>query len=145
MATQEQALIINARVRIPLDELKYRFSRAAGAGGQHVNKTETAVELLFDLARTPSLNEAQRQRAMARLARYLDGQGILHLEARNERSQLRNREQVTRRFVQLMRQALAPTRIRRKTRPPRYADEARLRRKRRIGEIKRQRRAPALD
>lgn len=145
MTTQEDDLIINAHVHIPIGELSYRFSRASGAGGQHVNKTETAVELLFDLAHTPALDDAQRRQAMTRLARYLDDEGVLHLESRSERSQLRNREEVTRRFVQLLRQALAPAKRRRKTRPPRRAAEERLRRKRRTSEIKRQRRTPVLD
>ncbi|BCX04420.1 MAG: aminoacyl-tRNA hydrolase [Candidatus Roseilinea sp.] len=143
--TTSDDLIINAHVRVPVSELTYRFSRSSGAGGQHVNKTETAVELLFDLAHTPSLDDARRARAMARLARYLDAEGVLHLESRSERSQLRNREAVTRRFVRLLQQALAPTKQRRKTRPPRYAVEERLRRKRRTGELKRRRRASVLE
>ncbi|MCS6848291.1 MAG: alternative ribosome rescue aminoacyl-tRNA hydrolase ArfB [Anaerolineae bacterium] len=145
MTAQDDDLIINAHVRVPMRELTYRFARASGAGGQHVNKTETAVELLFDLANTPSLDDAQRRRATARLARYLDDEGVLHLESRGERSQLRNREEVTRRFVRLLRQALAPAKQRRKTRPPRRAVEERLRRKHRTSELKRQRRAPVLD
>lgn len=145
MTTEEDVLIIDSRARIPRDELSYRFSRASGAGGQHVNKTETAVELLFDLAHTPSLDDDQRRRAMARLARYLDDAGVLHLASRSERSQRRNREEVTRRFITLLRQALAPAKRRRKTRPPRYSREARLRQKRRTSELKQQRRAPALD
>ncbi|MCL6512288.1 MAG: aminoacyl-tRNA hydrolase [Anaerolineae bacterium] len=141
----EDDLVINSQVRIPIGELTYRFSRASGPGGQHVNKTETAVALSFDLARSPSLSEAQRRRAMARLGSYTDAEGVLHLEARGERSQLRNRQEVTRRFVRLLRQALVPAKPRRKTRPSQQAVEARLRQKRRVAERKRRRRAPALE
>lgn len=145
MTAQDDDLIINVHVRVPMRELTYRFSRASGAGGQHVNKTETAVELLFDLARTPSLDDTQRRQAMTRLAQYLDDEGVLHLESRSERSQSRNREEVTRRFVRLLRQALAPAKRRHKTRPPHRASEERLREKRRMSELKRRRRMPVLE
>lgn len=140
MASEGDALIVGAYARIPLAELRYRFARASGAGGQHVNKTETAVELLFDLAGTPSLTEAQRRLALSRLKRYLDGEGVLHLESRGERSQLRNREAVTQRFVQLLHRALIPPRQRVKTRPPRRAAQSRLKAKQKRAEVKRLRR-----
>jgi ribosome-associated protein len=138
----EGLLVINERVHIPLADLSYRYTRSSGPGGQHVNKSETAVELLFDLARAPQLSEAERGLALRRLATYVDGDGMMHLVAQSERSQLRNREEVTRRFAQLLREALVPVKKRRPTRPSRAAHERRLERKRQVGEIKRGRRRP---
>ena len=132
-------LLITPALSIPLEELDFRFSRAGGPGGQHVNKTETRVELLFDVARSPSLSEWQRERLLARLAGHIDADGMLHLVASSERSQLRNREEVTARFVALLAGALRTQKRRRPTKPTAAARERRLAGKSRRSEIKRQR------
>ena len=72
-------LIINSELHLPLAELQYRFARSGGPGGQHVNKTETQVELLFDVAHSPSLTDAQRQRLLTKLKNVIDQEGVLHL------------------------------------------------------------------
>ena len=71
----EQFLSINDTVTIPLDELSFRYARSSGPGGQHVQRTETKVELLFDLAGSPSLSEEQRQLALSRLGGRVDQPG----------------------------------------------------------------------
>src|SRR5512138_794498 len=96
------AVWVNTDVRIPRSELEFRFARSSGPGGQHVNKTETQVELLFDVAHSPSLTDAQRQRLLSKLKNVIDSEGVLHLTAQSERSQLRNREIVTARFQQVL-------------------------------------------
>ncbi len=135
--TPQDVLFINTRVRIPLAELAYEFSRSSGAGGQNVNKNETAVALTFDLARTPALNESERARLLDKLANRVTSDGLLRMESQESRSQLKNREEVTRRFAQLLREALIVPRSRRKTKPSRAAKERRITAKKHAGEIKR--------
>jgi ribosome-associated protein len=132
----EEALTINEQLAIPLSELGYRFSRSSGPGGQHVQKTATRVELLFDVANSPSLTDVQRAKILERLQRYIDTSGLLHLVAQSERSQLRNREEVTARFQSLMQQALKTRRRRKATRPSAASRERRIRKKRHRSQIK---------
>ena len=132
-------------VSIPMSELRFRFARSSGPGGQHVNRTATQVELLFDVANSPSLNETQRQRVLRKLRSRIDKEGVLHLVSQETRSQLRNREEVVERFQELMRDALHVPKRRRPTRPSRAARERRLREKRRRSETKRGRRPVSPD
>lgn len=136
---------ITNSVAIPMSELRFRFARSSGPGGQHVNRSATQVELLFDLAGSPSLSEAQRQRALRALKSYTDKRGVLHLVSQAYRSQLRNREEVVERFRRLMRQALRVPKRRRPTRPTRGARERRLAAKRRRSEVKGRRRPVELE
>jgi ribosome-associated protein len=135
----EKALRITDTLSIPLSELHFRFARSSGPGGQHVNRSATRVELLFDVAGSPSLTEAQRQRALKALAPYIDSDGVLHLISQTFRSQFRNREEAVERFQTLMRRAMKVPKRRRPTRPSCAARERRLASKRRRSEIKRQR------
>lgn len=135
-------LPISDSLAIPLDELRFRFSRSSGPGGQHVNRSETQVELQFDVAHSPGLSEEQRALILLRLRGHIDTDGVLHLVSSGTRSQLRNREEVTIRFVQLMERSLRPVKPRRPTRPSARARARRLEQKRRRSEAKRLRGAP---
>ncbi len=127
---------------LPGRELHWRFSRASGPGGQGVNTTDSRVELSFDLARSPSVPEELRARAMARLAsRLVDG--VLTIVASEHRSQLRNREAARDRLAAALRAATAPDPPRRRsTRPSAGARRRRMAAKSRRGEIKRLRGRP---
>jgi ribosome-associated protein len=133
------ALSITERLQIPSDELRYRFSRAGGPGGQHVNRSATQVELLFDVAHSPSLSEEQRSRIQSALGTRIDQEGVLHLFSRGTRSQLRNRGEVTARFQALLRRALQPPKPRRPTRPSAASRERRIEAKKRQSKTKRER------
>lgn len=135
----ERWIEITPDLSIPQDEVGLRFSRSGGPGGQNVNRTATRVELLFDVARSPSLDERQRALLMNRLQGYIDGQGVLHLYSQATRSQWQNRRDVTERFRELVAGALRVRRPRRATRPSAAARERRLRKKRLRAETKRQR------
>jgi ribosome-associated protein len=139
------SVIINSRLSIPLTELRYRFTRSGGPGGQHVNVSATQVELLFDVARSPSLTDAQRARLMGKLGNLIDTAGVLHLTDQSERSQFRNREIVTDRFQSLLAAALRVPRPRHPTKPTAASKEKRLATKKRRGQMKQLRRSAFED
>lgn len=129
-------------VAIPASELQWRFSRSGGPGGQSVNTTDSRVELVFDVAASPSLPPVLRRRATARLAdRLVDGQ--LTVTASEHRSQLRNRQAARSRLTAVLTEATAaPQAPRRATRPTRGSQRRRLEGKQRRGRVKRLRRSP---
>lgn len=138
-------LPISHDLQIPLAEIQFRFARSSGPGGQHVNRAETQVELLWDVAGSPSLTPDQRQLLLAAMANRIDKNGILHLVSGHTRSQERNRQEVMARFVRLLQEALRPPRPRRPTRPPAAARKLRLRLKKHRSQIKRRRRIESED
>ncbi|GAA2888936.1 alternative ribosome rescue aminoacyl-tRNA hydrolase ArfB [Streptomyces mexicanus] len=131
--------VIRGSVALPEAELGWRFSRSSGPGGQHVNTSDSRVELSFDLARTESLPEVWKQRALRNLAgRLVDG--VLTVRASEHRSQWRNREAAAVRMAALLAEATAPPpRPRRPTRIPRGVNERRLREKKQRSQTKRER------
>lgn len=130
---------IDDRVQIPESELEFTASRGGGPGGQHVNKVASRVTLSFDVARSPSLPEADRQRLLERLASRLTNDGVLQLSSHESRSQAANREQVVERFRKLLAAALKRRKKRRDTRPTRASKERRLREKKQRADVKKRR------
>lgn len=136
-------LRVNSWLVIPAAELRERFSRSSGPGGQSVNTTDSRAELSFDVARSPSLPQREKTRALARLAARL-ADGVVTVAAETERSQLMNRDAARVRLAALLREAIAPPPPPRvPTRPTKGARERRLADKRRRAQTKRDRRYDA--
>ncbi|HEY6415928.1 MAG TPA: alternative ribosome rescue aminoacyl-tRNA hydrolase ArfB [Acidimicrobiales bacterium] len=128
-------LRVTGTCAIPLDELEWRFSGSGGPGGQHANTSNTRVELVFDVAGSPSLASRQRERLLERLG------PVVRVVVSDSRSQVRNRELALNRLRERLAAALRTPRPRRPTAPSRAARRRRVETKRRRGELKRQRRA----
>lgn len=124
---------------IPETELTFTTSRSSGPGGQNVNKLDTRVTLLFDVDRSPSLNERQRARLRERLAGRINKEGVMRVVSQRHRTQFANREEVVRRFAVLIADALVDEEKRIPVRVPRAVKARRLEDKRIRGRLKRER------
>ena len=127
---------ITGALTIDPAEIEETFVRAAGPGGQHVNKTSTAVQLRFDVRHSPSLPADVRARLERLAGQRLTRAGVLVLVAQGERSQKRNREEALGRLVALIRAAARPPTPRRPTKPTRASKQRRLVEKKHRGELK---------
>jgi ribosome-associated protein len=133
-------LRVSRSVTIPEGELRWRFSRSSGPGGQSVNTADSRVELSLDLKSTSALGPVQRARALERLGNRL-ADGVLTVTASEHRSQLRNREAALQRLRDLLAAAVAPPPPKRRpTRASRGSVERRLAEKRRRAQVKKLRR-----
>jgi ribosome-associated protein len=127
---------VNAQIELDEREVHETFVRASGPGGQNVNKVSTAVQLRFDVARSPSLPDPVRARLMALAGHRLTHDGVLIIEADRFRSQRRNRDDALERLIELIREACEVETPRRPTRPTLASKKRRLDSKQRRGETK---------
>jgi ribosome-associated protein len=132
-------LRIDDRLAIPLAEIELRTSRSSGPGGQHANVTASRVEAVFDVERSAVLDEATRERLLARAG------STVTAVAQDARSQARNRELALQRLAVKIAAGLKVPRRRRPTRPTKGSRMRRLEQKRRAGERKRGRRRPSRE
>jgi ribosome-associated protein len=132
-------LVVTRSVRIPRSELEVTFSASGGPGGQHANRSNTRVELRFDVVASSAFGPGQRQRVLDRLG------AEIRVVADDERSQLRNRALAEQRLVERLQAALHVDRPRRPTKPSRASQQRRVASKQRRGEIKKNRARPGRD
>ena len=133
-------LFIDTGLTIPAQELSIRASRASGPGGQHVNKSNTKVQLSWSPTESNVLSEEQRDLVVDRLRHRINRRGVITCSVDEHRSQIRNIEEARERLAQLIRRALVKPKKRKPTKRTRASKERRLKSKRQRSELKAQRR-----
>lgn len=136
-------LEINAHLRIPDDEFEWTYVRSGGPGGQNVNKVASKAVLRWDVAGSPSLPDDVKARLRARQANRITAEGELVLTSQRYRDQERNRQDCLDKLREMVARAAARPKVRRKTKPTRGSQEARLRTKKRRAATKAGRRRGA--
>jgi ribosome-associated protein len=140
-----KTLAVNDSLSIPRNELDVRVSRSSGAGGQHVNKTSSRVEIFWNIPASRALTDEQRTRLLDKLSSRLTTEGSIRVVASDMRSQSRNRDLAEERLAELVRRALVVPRKRKPTKPTRAAKEARLESKKLHSNKKRTRQNKSFD
>ena len=137
-----ETLYVSPSLSIPLSELRFKFRRSSGPGGQNVNKLNTSVEVQFDFVHSAVLSPEQRQQIAEKLAARLNNAGVLSIQSERFRTQGRNRADCLSKLVALLAAALQKPPKREKTKPSRAAQTRRLNSKRRHSDKKKSRRLP---
>ena len=127
-----------------ISELSFKAVRSSGAGGQNVNKVSSKVVLTFDLNASQALNEAEKALIETKLATKLSSENLLILNCDEDRSQLKNKAIVTKRFLDLIEKGLKVPKKRKATKVPKSVIEKRLKDKSSVAEIKQNRKKPEL-
>jgi ribosome-associated protein len=125
-----------------ISELQFKAVRSSGAGGQNVNKVSSKVLLSFDLKNSQALSEDEKLLVETNLASRLTADSIMLLNCDEERSQLKNKEIVTKRFLALIQKALILPKIRKATKVPKSVIKRRIKDKKNVSDLKKSRRKP---
>jgi len=139
------AVTISESLTIPDSELDVKATRSSGAGGQHVNKTSSRIEISWNVRDSRVLSDEQRVMLLEKLASRISTDGAIRIVASEMRSQKQNRERAEIRLAETITRALTPRKKRKPTRRPRSADEARLASKKLQSKKKRDRRRDTAD
>ena len=123
-------------------EVQYRTSRSSGPGGQNVNKVSSKVELVFDVMNSAILSDNQKHIIVEKLQNRITKEGLFILQCEDTRSQLKNKEIVFERFVNLIEQALKPVKKRKPTKPTKSSVQRRLKDKKKLSDKKDKRKYP---
>jgi ribosome-associated protein len=126
-------------------ELNFKAVRSSGAGGQNVNKVSSKVVLTFDLNASDSLSEEEKMLLKTNLASRLTSEGMLILNCDEDRSQIKNKDLVVKRFFEIIKKGLFVPKVRKSTKIPKAVIKKRIKDKKNISEIKQSRRKPNLD
>lgn len=126
-------------------ELQFKAVRSSGAGGQHVNKVSTKIELLFDVYNSNALTEKEKNRLFLKLKNRLTKENVLLLQCDESRSQHKNKTVIVKRFFELLENALKVPKKRRKTKPTRSSIEKRLKTKKKAAQRKAYRGKPNME
>lgn len=133
-------MIIGNRQNLLLKELDFQYSRSSGPGGQHVNKTDSRVEVRFDVMGSQVLSTFEKNRLTERLSAKINVDGILYVTCQDSRSQLKNKQMAIDKFLVLIQKALKSEKKRIRTKPSRSSIEKRIEKKKRHSEKKKNRR-----
>lgn len=144
MSASERFLVIDDRLRVPIEEIEWQAIRAQGAGGQNVNKVSSAIHLRFDIGNS-SLPEDVKQRLLAMSDRRITRDGTVVIKAQQHRTQEGNREDALQRLAALIASVSRAPTVRRRTRPTRASVQRRLDTKRQHAVRKARRRRPMGD
>lgn len=130
---------------IPWSEIEISQQTRGGPGGQHANRSATAIDLRWSPLHSRAFQEAEQKRLITALSSRIDKDGKIRIVASDERSATRNRELALQRLSSLIREALRPRRVRRPTRPTRTSREKRIQQKKNRSQLKKDRRKPRSD
>lgn len=128
-----------------IQELQFKAVRSSGAGGQHVNKVSTKIELSFDLSNSKAISDIEKERLLVKLENRLTKENVLLMQCDESRSQHKNKQLVIKRLLETLKNALIVPKKRKKTKPSRAAVEKRLKAKKKSSQKKANRSKPDLD
>ena len=132
-------LEITQELSIPINEIQWRFSRSSGPGGQNINKTESKVEIIFNIKKSKALNPSQKNLLLEKLKNKIVN-GYISIKVQEKRSQLKNRELAIKRLISLLKEIIMKEeKIRKISRPTKSSQKRRVESKKKRGELKKNR------